>query len=109
MYASAAPALVWPVLATALVVEGVPVALVAALHAGLALLLGFYGNMLYLHHFRRLARTVREEDHGRRLAALAKLGGTDRRAAIGVAVLALILIVATAGLAADDDLTLRWM
>ncbi len=93
MYRAAVPALLWLGLAAALIARGAPISLVAVLHAGLALGLGFYGNTLYLRHFRRLARTVREDDHDARLATLARIGGTSRRAAVGVAIMAVALIL----------------
>ncbi|HET6519850.1 MAG TPA: DUF2628 domain-containing protein [Geminicoccaceae bacterium] len=107
MYRSAAVAFLWLVTAAALIANGVPVIAVALLHLGAAVLLGLYGNTLYFNHFRRLARTVREEDHAARLAALTRLGGTRPAAAAIVAVAALVVIAGTVQLIGIENIRLH--
>lgn len=108
MYGLTVPAVLWLVLAATLVARGGPIVLIAALHVGFALLLGLYGNTLYLNHFRRLARTVREDDHDKCLAALARLGGTSRRAVVVVAAVTVALIAAAVHAVGGEGVTLRW-
>jgi hypothetical protein len=73
----------WLLLLVVLALLGVPLGLLLAAEAMVAVALGLYGNTLYLQHFRRLARgaTRRFEDYRERVAALGAAGGVDRRAA----------------------------
>ena len=106
MYWAAAVAVLWLVAAAAMIASGLPVIVAALLHAGVATLLGLYGNTLYFNHFRRLARTVRDGEHAERLAALARLGGTSPRAAAFTAVVSLALIVGAVQLLGVEDVRL---
>jgi hypothetical protein len=74
--------LAWLGLLLALALNGVPLPLIGILLVSGALVLGWYGNTLYLKRFKRVAVDVaqRHAEHRARLEALAGAGGTSRGA-----------------------------
>jgi len=97
MYFAALLAVVFQGLLLALALNGVLIWPLLAAEAALILAMGYYGNVVYMQRFRRAALQVAEGDgeHQDRLAALARSGGTDRRAvyAMGIAGLAVVAAV----------------
>ncbi|MGH6943628.1 MAG: hypothetical protein ACREH6_05340 [Geminicoccaceae bacterium] len=88
LYAIAALYLGWLGLMFGLALDGVPLPLEALGVLVAAVGLGAYGNTLYLWHFKRSAWAVAQErsEHEARLAALARVGGTDWPAVVAMAV-----------------------
>lgn len=86
---------IWLGLLLLLAMMGTSILLLASLQAGLALMLGLYGNALYRRRFRKaaMAAAQREGEHAARLATLAARGGVDPRS---VWILAIALVVGTA-------------
>lgn len=82
LYRLAALHLAWLGLLLALALNGAPLLLVGILLVSGGVVLGLYGNTLYLGRFKRAAVDVaqRHAEHKARLEALAGAGGTSRRA-----------------------------
>jgi hypothetical protein len=82
MYLVAALTLIFQGLLVALALNGVLIWPLLAAEAALVMIMGSYGNVVYMLKFRRAALLVAESDgeHQDRLDALARSGGTDRRA-----------------------------
>ena len=89
----------WLTLLILLALSGAPIKLLALVQLLVAALLGAYGNALYRRRFRRAAEAAarHDGDYGAQLAALARSGGTDRRA---VWILAAVMVALTAFLIA---------
>jgi hypothetical protein len=109
LYALAGANLAWLSLLIALAINGAPLRLLAVAQVAAAIVLGCYGNTLYMHQFRRAAATAARGggEFDDRLARLARVGGTDSRAvyflfgaAVGVAaVLTFLTLMARGGVA----------
>lgn len=82
LYAFAALYLGWLGLLLLLGLNGVSVGVLAVIMAAVAVVVGLYGNTLYMQRFRKMASKVAQEhkDHAARLGALAASGGVDGRA-----------------------------
>jgi hypothetical protein len=97
LYRLAALHLAWLGLLLALALNGAPLLLIGILLVSSAVVLGLYGNTLYLGRFKRAAVDVaqRHAEHKVRLEALAGAGGTSRgavwaMAGVGAALAALV-------------------
>lgn len=95
LYALAGANLAWLSLLIALAINGAPLRLLAVAQIAAGIVLGCYGNTLYMHQFRRAAATAARGggEFDDRLARLARVGGTDSRAVY-------FLFAAAAGVAA---------
>lgn len=83
MYRWAAVYLVVFALLLLLALSGAPLVPLAGLFVAGTLALGTFGNILYFHHFRTLARAIERTypDHASRLKAVVAAGGVDPAAA----------------------------
>ena len=72
----------WLTVLILLALSGTPIKLLALVQLVVAVLLGSYGNTLYRRRFRQAAEAAarHDGDYPAQLAALARSGGTDRRA-----------------------------
>jgi hypothetical protein len=99
MYLAAGLAVVFQGLLLAMALNGVLIWPLVAAEAALLLAMGYYGNVVYMQRFRRAAVQVAEGDgdHQGRLAALARSGGTNRRAVYAMGVAGAAVVVAVIG------------
>jgi hypothetical protein len=82
LYALAALYLGWLGLLLLLGLNDASLGVLATIAAAVAVVVGLYGNRIYMQRFRNMASKVAQEhkDHAARLAALAASGGVDPRA-----------------------------
>ena len=95
MYVAAGLWLAWWALLVGLASAGVPLRGILVLLLASAAGLGFYGNTLYMQHFRRVARKVGQRHAGfeARLKGITEAGGVDPRAPWVMAVAGLLVAV----------------
>jgi Protein of unknown function (DUF2628) len=89
----------WLILLSLLALSGAPLKLLIPAQVVVALFCGVYGNAWYRTRFRRAAEKAGRHDgeHAARLAVLAAVGGTDRRAVwlmVGAMIAALGFLIA---------------